>query len=44
LEAKKPKGYGIDAADYESVIGRELNKSLVAWEFFKPKRYQITLV
>jgi N-acetylneuraminate synthase len=37
LEAKKPKGYGIDAADYESVIGRELNKSLIAWEFLNHK-------
>ena len=37
LEAKKPKGYGIDAADYKSVIGRELNKSLVAWEFLNQR-------
>ena len=33
LEAKKPKGYGLLAQDYESVIGRALNKSLSKWDF-----------
>lgn len=33
LEAKKPKGFGIDARDYEQVIGRRLNKDLRQWDF-----------
>lgn len=33
LEAKKPKGYGIDASQYQSVIGKTLNKDLKQWDF-----------
>lgn len=33
LEAKKPKGYGIAAAQYESVIGKPLARPMKAWEF-----------
>ncbi|MCH4551233.1 N-acetylneuraminate synthase family protein [Aestuariibaculum sp. L182] len=33
LEAKKPKGYGINAGDYKKVIGRAINKNLNRWEF-----------
>jgi N-acetylneuraminate synthase len=33
LEAKKPKGFGILASDYENVLGRKLNKTLSKWEF-----------
>jgi len=33
LEAKKPKGYGIDAAKFESVVGKKLNRDLVQWDF-----------
>lgn len=33
LEAKKPKGYGLDAAVFENVIGRVLNKDLNKWDF-----------
>ena len=33
LEAKKPKGYGIDAAQFEHIIGRPLKKSLQQWDF-----------
>lgn len=35
LEAKKPKGYGIDASQYESIIGKPLNKKLKKWDFLK---------
>ncbi len=35
LEAKKPKGFGIDASEYENVIGRKVNKDLRKWEFLK---------
>lgn len=28
LETKKPKGYGINAAEYKNIIGRRLNKNL----------------
>lgn len=33
LETKKPKGYGIDASLYESVIGKRLTKDLPKWSF-----------
>ena len=35
LEAKKPKGYGLDAARFEEVIGRKLNKPLSRWSFLR---------
>ncbi|MGF1555888.1 N-acetylneuraminate synthase family protein [Paucihalobacter sp.] len=33
LEAKKPKGFGIDARDYKRVVGHRLNKELRQWDF-----------
>lgn len=33
LEAKKPKGYGILASNYERVIGKKLKKSMQKWDF-----------
>jgi len=33
LEAKKPKGFGIDARDYETAIGKVLNRDLRQWDF-----------
>ena len=33
LEAKKPKGYGIEASRYESVLGKELKRQLRRWDF-----------
>lgn len=33
LETKKPAGCGIPAADFDSVIGKTLNKSLEQWAF-----------
>lgn len=33
LETKKPKGYGILASDYETILGKKLNKSLLQWSF-----------
>lgn len=33
LETKKPKGYGIDASLYESVIGATLAKDMKKWDF-----------
>lgn len=35
LEAKKPKGYGVDASCFEKVIGRELTQDVNRWEFLK---------
>lgn len=35
LEAKKPKGKGIEAALFEEVIGRKINKDLGQWDFLK---------
>jgi len=33
LEAKKPKGYGIDASKYEDVVGKELKTDIGKWDF-----------
>lgn len=33
LEAKKPKGYGINASEFESVIGKPLKRTLKKWDF-----------
>tara|TARA_R100000935_G_C2840959_1_gene170946 strand:+ start:613 stop:1608 length:996 start_codon:yes stop_codon:yes gene_type:complete len=33
LEAKKPKGFGIDASKFEQVIGKTLKKNLKKWNF-----------
>ncbi len=33
LEAKKPKGYGILASEYEKIVGKKLNKDLNKWGF-----------
>lgn len=35
LEAKKPKGYGIEASKFEEVIGKRLNKELKQWDFLR---------
>lgn len=37
LEAKKPKGYGIDAAQFEEVIGKALKVDLKKWDFLTEK-------
>jgi N,N'-diacetyllegionaminate synthase len=33
LEAKKPKGFGIDASRFQEVIGKVLNRDLKQWDF-----------
>lgn len=33
LEAKKPKGYGIDAQKFQELIGKPLKKNLKQWDF-----------
>jgi N-acetylneuraminate synthase len=33
LETKKPKGYGIDAAKFQNVLGKKLVKDLKQWDF-----------
>lgn len=35
LEAKKPRGYGIQASEYKTVLGRKLKADLKAWSFLK---------
>lgn len=37
LEAKKPKGFGVAASEYEEVIGKKLSRSLEQWEFLNQK-------
>ena len=33
LEAKKPKGFGINATDFERIIGKKLKQDLNCWDF-----------
>ncbi len=33
LESKKPKGYGIDASEFEKVVGKKLVREMVKWDF-----------
>lgn len=33
LEAKKPKGYGVEASQYEKLIGKKLKRDMIQWEF-----------
>ena len=33
LEAKKPKGYGIEASQFLSVLGKKINKPMKQWSF-----------
>jgi len=35
LEGKKPKGLGIDASKFRSIVGKKLNKDLKVWSFLK---------
>lgn len=37
LEAKKPKGFGIEAAKFKQVLGKKLKKELKQWEFLTEK-------
>jgi N,N'-diacetyllegionaminate synthase len=40
LEAKKPKGYGIDASEYESIIGKKLTQDVKQWDFLTKELLQ----
>tara|TARA_R100000935_G_scaffold7556_5_gene15976 strand:- start:5700 stop:6695 length:996 start_codon:yes stop_codon:yes gene_type:complete len=33
LEAKKPKGLGIDASKFQAVIGKRINRNMKQWDF-----------
>ncbi|MCR9154892.1 MAG: N-acetylneuraminate synthase family protein [Bacteroidetes bacterium] len=35
LEGKKPKGFGLDASIFRSIVGKKLNKDLKEWSFLK---------
>lgn len=37
LEAKKPKGYGIEASKFREVIGRKLSRDFRQWEFLNER-------
>lgn len=37
LEAKKPKGKGIDASLFKTVIGKKLTRNLCQWDFLNPE-------
>lgn len=40
LEAKKPKGLGIAASEYQKVIGRRLNNDMARWDFINNDNLQ----
>lgn len=35
LEGKKPKGFGVNASKFRSIVGKKLNKDLKVWSFLK---------
>jgi N-acetylneuraminate synthase len=35
LETKKPKGHGIDASEFQKVIGKKLANDVTAWQFLR---------
>jgi len=37
LEAKKPKGFGIEASRFQEIIGKSLNKDLKQWSFLNER-------
>lgn len=37
LEAKKPKGYGIDASQFTTVLGKPLKTAMKKWDFLTEK-------
>lgn len=40
LEAKKPKGYGIDAREFRNVVGKKLVKDLQLWDFLNDSDFK----
>ncbi len=40
LEAKKPKGFGMEASKFEEMIGRKLNRNLNQWDFLKEENLE----
>ena len=40
LESKKPKGYGVDASEFEKIIGKELKRDLKQWDFLQEEDIQ----
>lgn len=40
LESKKPTGYGIPARDYKSIIGKQLSKDKMQWDFLNEEDLQ----
>ena len=44
LESKKPKGKGLNASEFQSVIGKELRRDLKQWDFLTGKISKIILI
>ncbi|WP_313803845.1 N-acetylneuraminate synthase family protein [Flavobacterium sp.] len=40
LEAKKPKGYGVLASEYEKLLGKKINKPLQQWDFITESDFE----
>lgn len=39
LESKKPKGYGIEATNFQEVLGKKLKKGIGQWEFLNEEDF-----
>ena len=39
LEGKKPKGFGINANEFEKYIGKKINRDLMKWDFINIKDF-----
>ncbi|MGJ8666523.1 MAG: N-acetylneuraminate synthase family protein [Patiriisocius sp.] len=40
LEAKKPKGFGVDASKYEELLGKKVVKNMQQWDFINEDDYK----
>ncbi len=39
LEGKKPKGFGINANEFEKYLGKKINRDLIKWDFINIKDF-----
>ena len=39
LEGKKPKGFGINANEFEKYLGKKINRDLIKWDFINKKDF-----
>ena len=39
LEGKKPKGFGINANEFEKYLGKKINRDLIKWDFINKEDF-----